>query len=59
MGKDEVKAKKDEWKVSLVVVNEDTPPKKYLIKGDETLDQSGAIAKILNELEKLNEAMLS
>lgn len=55
----EVKKVKDEWKVNLIIVDEDKPPKKYLVKGDETLDETAALAKILNELEKLNEAMLS
>ncbi len=50
---------KDEWKVSLLITDEEKPPKKYLAKGDKTLDEMGALAKILNELEKLNEAMLS
>ncbi len=58
--KKEVKAKvKDEWKVSLVIVDENKPPKKYLIKGDITLDESAALARILNGLEKINEALLS
>ena len=57
----EVKApkKKVEWSVTLLLVNEEQPPKKVLVKGEETLDLHGAMAKILNELEKLNEAMLS
>lgn len=57
----EVKApkEKDEWKVQLVILDEDKPPKKYLGKGDKTLDELAALAKILNELEKLKEAMLS
>lgn len=58
--KKEVKAPKvkEEWKVNLVVVDEEKPPKKYIVKGDETLDESAALAKILNELEKLNETLL-
>ncbi len=63
MVKDEKEVKtpkaKDEWKVQLIVVDENQPPKKYIIKGEETLDIPAALAKILNELEKLNEAMLS
>ncbi len=63
MAKDDKEVKpqkaKDEWKVNLVVVDENQPPKKYIVKGEETLDESAALAKILNELEKLNEAMLS
>lgn len=60
-GEKEVKApkEKDEWKVQLAILDEDKPPKKYLGKGDKTLDELAALAKILNELEKLNEAMLS
>ncbi len=50
---------KDEWKKIVLVIDEDKPPKKYLVKGDETLDELAALAKILNELEKLKEAMLS
>ncbi len=50
---------KDEWKVQLVIIDEEKPPMKYLSKGDKTLDELAALAKILNELEKLNEAMLS
>ena len=51
--------KKEEWEVKLAILDEDEPPKKYLGKGDKTLDELAALAKILNELEKLNEAMLS
>ncbi len=62
MAKDDKEVKpqkaKDEWKVNLVVVDENQPPKKYIVKGEETLDESAALAKILNELEKLNEALL-
>ena len=50
---------KDEWKVKLVIVDEEKPPTKYLGKGEETLDIYAALAKILNELAKLKEAMLS
>ncbi len=50
---------KDEWKKIVLVIDEDKLPKKYLVKGDKTLDELAALAKILNELEKLNEAMLS
>ena len=57
--KKEKAPKKKEWGVTLLLVNEEQPPKKVLVKGEETLDLYGAIAKILNELEKLNEAMLS
>lgn len=57
--KKEVKKGKDEWKKATVVIDEDKPPKKYIAKGEEVLDLYGALAKILNELEKLNEAMLS
>ncbi len=59
--KKEVKApkEKDEWKVNLLITDEEKPPKKYIVKGDKSLDIYAALAKILNELEKLNEAMLS
>ena len=59
--KEEVKApkKKEEWEVNLVITDEEKPPKKVLVKGEETLDLYAATAQILNELEKLNEAMLS
>lgn len=50
---------KDEWEVQLAIIDEEKPPKKYLAKGDKTLDELAALAKILNELEKLKEAMLS
>ena len=67
MGKDEVEDKppkipkpkvKDEWKKVTLVLNEDEVPKKFINKGDETLDQYAALVKILNELEKLNETLL-
>ncbi len=60
MGKDEKKEVKvkEEWKVSLLITDEDKPPKKYIVKGDKSLDIYAALAKILNELEKLNEAVL-
>ena len=59
--KKEVKVtkEKDEWKVNLVVVDENKPPKKVLIKGDETLDMYAALAKLLNNQELLLEGMLS
>ena len=54
----EVKKVKDEWKVNLLIIDEEKPPKKYISKGDNSLDIHAALAKILNELEKLNEALL-
>ncbi len=63
MGKEkdvkEAPKKKTGWGVTLLLVNEEQPPKKVLVKGEETLDLHGALAKILNELEKINEALLS
>ena len=63
MGKDEEKASKktakDEWKVQLITVDKEHLPKEYLMKGDKILGELGALAKILNELEKINEALLS
>ncbi len=67
MGKDDEEVKppktpkpktKEEWKKVVLAINEDELPKKYINKGDETLDQYAALAKILNELEKLNETLL-
>ena len=62
--KEEIKAPKipdgkDEWKVSLVIVDEEKPPQKYATKGDKTLDEWGIRVKTLNELEKIKEALLS
>ena len=60
--KDEVKAPKaakEEWVVNLLIADEDQPPKKYITKGKESLSEHAALAKILNELEKINEALLS
>ena len=62
--KEEVKApkipdEKDEWKVNLVIVDEEQPPKKYAVKGKETLDEWGVRVKTLNELEKIKEGLLS
>ena len=59
--KKEVKAPKvkDEWKVNLLVTDEEKPPKKYIVKGEESLNIHAALAKILNKLEKINEALLS
>ena len=59
--KKEVKApkEKEEWVVNLVITDEEKPPKKYITKGEESLSEHAALAKILNELEKLNEGMLS
>ena len=51
--------KKELWVVNLVVVNEDQPPKKVFVKGEETLDLYAAIAKLLNEQEIIKKALLS
>lgn len=59
MPKDEEKKKEKKWEVQLVVVNEDQPPKKVFIKGEETLDLYAAIAKILNELEDIKSAVVN
>ncbi len=50
--------KKIGWDVRLVITNENEPPKKVLVKGEETLDDWGFRAKVLNELEKINKALL-
>ena len=50
---------KDEWKVQLVIVDEEKPPKKYLVKGKETLDEWAYRAKNLNKQENLLKALLS
>lgn len=59
--KEEVKApkEKDEWKVNLVITNEEQPPKKVLVRGEETLDLYAALAKSLNNDERIMEALLS
>lgn len=51
--------KKELWEVKLVIIDEDKPPKKYLTKGEETLDLYAAIAKLLNEQEIIKKALLS
>ncbi len=50
---------KDEWKVGLVITDEEKPPKKVFQKGEESLDLYAATAKILNKLEVLEQGMLS
>jgi len=50
---------KGEWKVNLVVINEEQPPKKVLVRGEETLDLYAALAKSLNNDERMMEALLS
>ncbi len=49
--------KKELWAVSLVITNEEQPPKKVFIKGEETLDLYSAIAKLLNEQEVIKKAI--
>ncbi len=51
--------KKELWGVKLVIIDENQPPKKFLIKGEETLDLYAAIAKLLNELETIKTALTS
>ncbi len=48
---------KSKWEVQLVITNEEQPPKKVFVKGEETLDLYAAIAKLLNELEILKETL--
>lgn len=55
--KEEKEVKKELWTVSLVITNEEQPPKKVFVKGDETLDLYGAIAKLLNEQEVVKKAI--
>ena len=50
---------KVEWKVNLVIVDEEQPPKKVLVKGEETLDLYAALAKSLNNQEHIMEALLN
>jgi len=56
MAKDETKKEK-KWEVSLVITNEEQPPKKVFVKGEETLDLYAATAKLLNELEDIKSAV--
>ncbi len=51
--------KKEVWKVILTVIDEETLPKKVLVKGEESLDLYAAIAKLLNELETIKTALTS
>ena len=53
------KKKKDKWEVRLVITNEDQPPNKVLVKGEESLDDWGYKAKVLNNQEELLKALLS
>ena len=58
-GEEEEKPKKKElWEVKLIVIDENQPPKKVLTKGEETLDEWGYRAKVLNKLEKIEKALL-
>lgn len=57
-GEETPKKKKEKWEVRLVITNENEPPKKVLVKGEETLDESAALAKILNRLEVIEKAIL-
>lgn len=54
--KEEKKVEK-KWKIQLVITNEEQPPKKVFVKGEETLDLYAAIAKLLNELEDIKSAV--
>lgn len=56
---EETPKKKKEWEVNLVITNEEKPPKKVLVKGEETLDLYAAMAKLLNEVEHIEEVTLS
>lgn len=51
--------KKAGWEVKLVVIDENQPPKKVLVKGEKTLDNWAALAEILNELEQIRKALLN
>ncbi len=55
----ETQKKKKEWIVNLVITNEEKPPKKVLVKGEETLDEWGYRAKNLNNQEELLKALLN
>ena len=51
--------KKAKWEVTFLMTTEEQPPKKVLVKGEDTLDLHAAIAKLLNQQDILVEGMLS
>jgi len=57
--KKDKKEPKKEWKVNLVITDEEKPPRKVLVKGEETLDLYAAMAELLNRVEHIEEVMLS
>ena len=61
MAKEEKKEteKKDKWEVRLVITNEEQPPKKVFVKGEETSDLYGMIADLKNDIETMKKALLT